>query len=220
MKSRLIFITGTDTGVGKTVATAVLGILLQQRGIKVGVFKPVQCAGDDALFLKKTLGLDDPLELINPIFAPEALSPHLALRRLKIKFDLSKIKRNLKQLVSRYEIVLIEGAGGLMVPLKENYYTADLVRDLKAELIIVSRLGLGTINHSLLTINQAKAYPLKIKGILFSDSKGAKKSLPEQTNAQEIARLSKIKVLGSIPFLTSFKRNDILKSCRHIKLKV
>src|SRR5207247_1474837 len=86
------FITATDTHVGKTVVTYVLGVLLKERGIDVGVMKPVQCGGRDAQFLRESLGLKDSLALINPIYAPEPLSPHLALRRAKKKFDLKKVK--------------------------------------------------------------------------------------------------------------------------------
>src|SRR4051812_9647441 len=103
-----IFITATDTHVGKTIATLVLGTLLKAKGKDVGVFKPVQCAGDDAAFLKKSLGLDDPLALINPCYAPQPLSPHLAFRRAGQKVDLKKIKRAYKTLKSRHDIVLIE----------------------------------------------------------------------------------------------------------------
>jgi dethiobiotin synthetase len=221
-----IFITATDTNVGKTVVTLVLGTLLQDRGINVGVMKPVQCAGDDAQFLKKNLELKDDLDLINPIFVSEALSPHLALRRAKKKFDLNKIKQALKVLQSRHEQILIEGAGGLMVPLSVGaglprpYYTADLIRALKAEVIIVARLGLGTINHTLLTINQAKATGLKIKGIIFSDTKKEVKSLPEKTNPIEIARLSGVKILGTIPYIKSLTKANILHQCKNLNLSI
>src|ERR1041385_5703495 len=87
-----IFITATDTHVGKTVTTAVLGVLFQAQGIDVGVMKPVQCAGDDAQFLKKILGLKDEMSLINPVFASEPLSPHFALKRARKKFDLKTVK--------------------------------------------------------------------------------------------------------------------------------
>ena len=211
------FITATDTGVGKTVATAALGLLLQQQGVRVGVMKPVQCAGNDAQFLKKTLGLKENLSVINPMYAPEPLSPHLALRRSKQSFDLKKIRSSLKVLSEQYDVILMEGAGGLMVPLKENYYNADLIRDLKAEVIVVARLGLGTINHTLLTIHQAARCGLKIKGILFSDTNPGRKTLPEKTNAQEIEKLSKIKNLGTIPYLKTLTAKNILKKCQHLK---
>ncbi len=216
MVRRAFFITATDTGVGKTMATFVLGTLLKGEGFDVGVMKPVQCGGHDAAFLKKALGLDDDIDVINPCYAPEPLSPHLAFRRARKKADAAKIRRAYTLLRRRHDVLLIEGAGGLMVPLKNNYYNADLIRDLNAEVIIVSRLGLGTINHTLLTINQAKAYGLKIRGVLFSDTDPKAKSIAEQTNPAEIRRLSGVRILGTIPYLKYISTKEILKKCRNI----
>jgi dethiobiotin synthetase len=213
---KVIFITATDTNVGKTIATFVLGVLLKRQGHTIGVMKPVQCAGGDASFLKKALETGDDLNLINPCFAPEPLSPHLAFRRAGKKVEIARIKKAFKVLKARHDVLLVEGAGGLMVPLTDHYYTADLIRDLNAEIIIVSRLGLGTINHTLLTINQAKTYGLKIKGIVFSETKKGRKTMAEQTNPSEIARLSGIKVLGTIPYLKTFTTKEVLRRCQHI----
>ena len=161
-KGKVIFITATDTAVGKTVTAFVAGVLLKARGLDVGVMKPVQCAGDDAQFLKKALDVQDQLKEINPFYAPEPLSPHLAFRRSKIKFDKRRVQEGLKKLRSRHDIVLVEGAGGLMAPLTKGYYNADLIADLKAQVIIVARLGLGTINHTLLTVREAQRRGLTI----------------------------------------------------------
>jgi dethiobiotin synthetase len=217
-KNKIIFITGTDTGVGKTVAVYVLGVLLKAQGFNVGVMKPVQCAGGDAQFLKRSLGLQDDLKMINPFYAPEPISPHLAFRRAKIKFDKQRVLDRLRKLQSQHEIILVEGAGGLMVPLTERYYNADLITDLKAEVIIVSRLGLGTINHTLLTINEAKRRKLKIGGIVFCQTKPGGKSLPESTNPREIEKLSGIKVLGTIPYFKSSTSPNILRRCRNLRI--
>ena len=204
-KSKTIFITATDTGVGKTMTTLCLGLLMQEQGLRVGVMKPVQCAGRDAQFLKKALRLQDDLRLINPFYAPEALSPHLAFRRAKIKFDKNKVLRCLKALQARYDVVLVEGAGGLMVPLKDGYYNADLIQDLAAEVIIVSRLGLGSINHTLLTIREAQRRKLNIKGVIFCQTRPGRQHLPEKTNPHEIEKLSGIRILGIIPYLKPLK---------------
>jgi len=217
-RSKTIFITATDTHVGKTVATFVLGTLLKDRGIDIGVIKPVQCAGEDAAFLKKSLKLEDDLDVINPYYAPEPLSPHLAFRRMHKEVDMAKIRGCFEILHKRHDVLLIEGAGGLMVPLNDGYYNADLARDLKAEVVIVARLGLGTINHTLLTINQAKAYGLKIKGVLFSQAVPKTRTLAEQTNPGEIARLSGAKILGVIPYLKKMTAKEVLSKCRHIAI--
>jgi dethiobiotin synthetase len=217
---KAIFITATDTGVGKTVATLCLGTLLEAQGYDVGVMKPVQCAGRDAQFLKKVLGIKDDLKLINPFYAPEPLSPHLAFRRLGIKFDKKRAQDCLKELQARHDIVLIEGAGGLMVPLTNRYYNADLIADLKAQVIIVARLGLGTINHTLLTINEVKRRGMAIKGLIFCQTTSEPKNLPQSTNPQEIAKLSGVRVLGIIPYLKPLNKKNILRQCRNLKLNV
>jgi dethiobiotin synthetase len=219
-KGKVIFITATDTAVGKTVAAFVVGVLLESRGFDVGVMKPVQCAGGDAPFLKKVLDVQDELKVINPFYAPEPLSPHLAFRRSKIKFDKRRVQDGLKKLRARHDIVLVEGAGGLMVPLTSGYYNADLIADLKARVIIVARLGLGTINHTLLTINEAKRRGLKIMGLVFCQTKHGRRGLPESTNPQEIEKLSGVKVLGIIPYLKPLNRKNILRRCQNLKLNV
>lgn len=218
MKTQLIYITATDTGVGKTITTAALALILRQQGKQVGVIKPVQCAGDDASWLKKILDLSYPLSVINPIYAPEPLSPHLALRRSKKKFELKKIKSSIYQLAKTCDVILLEGAGGLLVPLADNYTNADLIKDLNASVIIVSRLGLGTINHTLLTLEVAKRRKINVLGIIFSDTNRKPKSLPEKTNPHEIERLSGVKVLGIIPFLKKRTAPEIFNQCQHIQL--
>jgi len=219
-KNKVIFVTATDTGVGKTVTTAVLGVLLESQGVNVGVMKPVQCAGSDAQFLKKILGLQDDPKIINPFYAPEPLSPHLAFLRSKIKFDKRLVQERLKELRTRHDIILVEGAGGLMVPLTHSYYNADLIVDLKADVIIVARLGIGTINHTLLTINEVKRRKLKIMGLIFCETKPRRKGLVENSNPQEIEKLSGVKILGIIPYLKPLNRKNILRLCQNFKLNV
>jgi len=207
------FITGTDTGIGKTVVTFALGVLFQQKGCDIGVIKPIQCGGSDAEFLKKSLAIKDSLKEINPFYAPEPLSPHLAFKRQKKEIHIKKILEGYQKLQSKHEIVLVEGAGGLLVPIKEDYLVADLARDLDLEIIIVSRLGLGTINHTLLTINQAKNLGLKIGGIVFSVNHPRKMGVPERTNPKTIERLSGIPVLGTVPYLKNLNRKEIIRQC-------
>ena len=121
---------------------------------------------------------------------------------------------------SRHDIVLVEGAGGLMAPLTNSYYNADLIADLKARVIIVARLGLGTINHTLLTINEAQKRGLMIMGLVFCQTKPVRKGLPENTNPQEIEKLSGVKVLGIIPYLKPLNKKNILRRCQNLKLNV
>jgi adenosylmethionine-8-amino-7-oxononanoate aminotransferase len=215
-RSRSFFITGTDTGVGKTRAVWALGLLLQQKGLDVGVFKPVQsggAAGGDAGFLKARLRLKDALREINPYCAPESLSPHIALPRAGIKVDKKKILSAFQVLKDRHDWMLTEGAGGLLVPINKNYLMADLAVDLGAELIIVSRLGLGTINHTLLTVREAERRGVRVAGILFCDATG-KAGIPEKTNPEIIRALSGVPVLGCVPFLKTKDEKKVLAACR------
>lgn len=214
-----IFITGTDTAVGKTVAVQVLGMLLQKQGLDIGVYKPVQCAGKDAAQLKKSLNIKDSLQDINPYFAKEPLSPHLAFARQKTKIEIRKILEGYRKISARHDWTLVEGAGGLLVPITENYLVADLIRDLDLEVIIVSRLGLGTINHTLLTIEQAKKYGLDIKGILFNETQPSQHGVPEKTNPEEIQKISGVKVLGTIPAFKSFHAREVFSKAGKIDVQ-
>ncbi len=210
---RVFFITGTDTQVGKTTATFVLASLLKNRGINVGVMKPVQCGGDDAIFLKKSLQLTDSLQTINPCFAKDPLSPHLAFKRAKSKVQREKILTAFEELKTKYDVLLVEGAGGLLVPLSDNYSVADLIRDMQAEVIIVSRLGLGTINHTLLTIEQARENGLSVRGVVFSQT-NHKFGILEKTNPSEIRKLGKVNVIGTVPYLKNFQLKNVVQACR------
>jgi adenosylmethionine---8-amino-7-oxononanoate aminotransferase len=214
MKKGGIFITATDTDAGKTVASLVLGVLLQDKGLDIGVMKPVQCAGQDAFFLKEQLGIQDSLSDINPYFAQESLSPHLAFSRAKKMIRPQRIKKCFDVLYRRHDFLIVEGVGGLLVPIKKDYFVADLIRDLGLEVVIVSRLGLGAINHSLLTIEQAKTKGLGVRGILFNQHNKGSLGLPEKTNPCAIHRMSGVPLLGTIPFLKEFDRKTINKQCR------
>lgn len=214
MGNKGIFITGTDTGVGKTAAALVIGVLLQEKGMDVGVMKPVQCAGNDARLLKKSFGLRDALEDINPYFAPEPLSPHLAFARQKKSIRISGIQRAYARLAARHDFMIVEGAGGLMVPLTDNYLMGDLIRDLDLGVIIVARLGLGTINHTLLTIHQAREMGLDVRGVVFNQTEKRKGAIPERTNPEAIQKYGRVKVLGTIPYLESFRPVTISGICK------
>ena len=220
LKGSGIFITGTDTGVGKTVVTSCLGILLQEAGFDVGVMKPIQCAGRDAEFLKASLGVQDPLGQINPCFAPESLSPHLAFARRRKSININTVKKNYAQIASRHDITLVEGAGGLMVPLKKDYLVSDLVRELGLDVVIVARLGLGTINHTLLTVRQARDMGLHVRGVIFSEMALGKKGVPERTNPKAIERFGKVPVLGTVPYMRRMTREIVRARCaRSVNIK-
>ena len=204
-----IFITATDTEVGKTVVTAGLAAAIAGRGRNAGVMKPVATGGrktgskiisEDALFLAGSINSDDELELINPVTLEIPLSPFAASRLENKEIDIQKIKSAFFKLAGRHDFMLVEGVGGILVPIGKNYSTADMAADMRLPVIIVARLNLGTINHTLLTINEASRRGLTIKGIIFNCTKYADAGLAEKTNPDIIKELSGLPVLGTLPF--------------------
>jgi adenosylmethionine-8-amino-7-oxononanoate transaminase/dethiobiotin synthase len=212
--SKGIFITATDTAVGKTTVAAVLGVLLRKKGLNVGVMKPVQCGGDDAAFLKKIVRSTDSLDEINPYFSAKPFSPHVAFRLAKKAIDIRKILDVYQDLQSRHDVVIVEGAGGVNVPLTEDYFVIDLIKDMDLDAVIVSRLGLGTINHTVLTVNQLRARGIEVKGIIFSSTNTKVKGVPEKTNPSFIEKSTGVAVLGIIPYLKNIDEETILRQCK------
>src|SRR3989339_633609 len=194
-----IFITGTDTGCGKTVFCAALVKHFRSEGIDCGYMKPISCGSkddNDAVYLKKLLKLKDPLALINPISLPYPLAPYAAAKKAGKKIELEKIFRSYSQLTVHYSLIIIEGVGGALVPITKDYLVADLIKDLKTPAIIVAKAGLGTINHTLLTIEALKKRKIEILGIIMNGYTG--KDLSEQTNAEVIKEISNIPILAKI----------------------
>jgi dethiobiotin synthetase len=194
--SNAIFITGTDTGVGKTYVTALILAELRRRGVKAAAFKPIACGRGgrhDAEIYRKLMKHEQPLDVINPIYLQHALAPSVAARLEHRRIDLKIVFASYRLLVKQYDVVLVEGAGGLLVPIKQNYFVADLARELKLPVLIVARLGLGTINHTLLTVRQTK----NVAGIVLNDAAG-KRGLAERTNIVEIPRLTGVPLLGVV----------------------
>ena len=195
-----LFITGTDTGCGKTYVTALLAKHFISQGFDVGVMKPIACGprkDNDAVYLKKNLKLNDSLKLINPIHLKLPLAPYTASRLLLMTININKIFSAYKKLQKRHDLVLVEGVGGVLVPIKREYFVADLIKDMDLPTIIVARAGLGTINHTLLTIEALKRRKIEILGIIMNGYRG--KDVSEKTNAKTIEKLSGIPVLAKLP---------------------
>jgi dethiobiotin synthetase len=186
MAPRGIFITGTDTGVGKTVVAATVARLLRMKGLSVGVMKPVtsgcrevsgRLVSDDATLLSYAAGIpcSDDVALYR-LRAP--LAPSEAARLDGVKIDFSVIKAAFARLASIYDYVIVEGAGGLMVPLSGGLLIADLARELELPLLVVARPGLGTINHTVLTCYAAQQLGLQVAGVIIN-------GMPDQPDRAE-----------------------------------
>lgn len=197
-----IFIAGTDTGAGKTVIAAALAAALKLKGGSVGVMKPISCGGrEDAEFLARSAEVSDSLDLINPIFLKMPLSPNVAAKLEKRSIDLKKIESAYKKLQKKYDYLIIEGCGGVLVPVRKNFKVVDLIPLLKAKTILVSRSGLGAINHSLLSLEALEKRHIKPIGVIFNRLKGGQLSIPERTNPEVVAQNSKIPSLGMFPYM-------------------
>jgi dethiobiotin synthetase len=203
--SRGVFVTGTDTGVGKTLVAAALARHLQSSGLDVGVMKPVETGvtdpdrpGSDAALLQWAADCSDDPELIAPYRLRAPLAPALAAEEESVRIDLAHIVETARSLSKRHDYTIIEGAGGLMVPLAGGLLVADLVLHLGLPLLVVCRPGLGTINHTLLTVHAARTMGIPLAGFIIN-------GMPQQPDAAEalaphnLASLASADLLGVLP---------------------
>ena len=209
------FVTGTDTGVGKTAITAGIAGSLRNLGINVGVMKPIatgyqQKAGyksSDVTILAEAAGIKDPEDLINPVFLPIPTSPYDASKLLSVPIDMPLILTKFKKLLSLHDMILIEGIGGIMTPITKNFFVADMIKAMAIETIIVTRATLGTLNHTVMTCKMCKDYDIKVKGLVINnfDEKGtpAEKSAPTT-----LYELTGINIIGIIPFIKDLNQTD------------
>ena len=204
LNSKGYFITGTDTNVGKTVVTACLLALYREQGIDAGVMKPIETgvdqecsseANSDAKFLLTISGNGDPIEEICPIRLKPTAAPLQAARIAGQTIDISLILENFRRLQAKHDRMLVEGIGGLLVPLTADYSVSDLIKDMNLPLIIVSRFSLGTINHTLLTVKAAQETGVEIAGIILNHSED------RSLNEVELGQASLIQELSNVPVL-------------------
>ncbi len=199
-----VFVTGCDTGVGKTVIASAIAASMKAHGLDVGVMKPVasgakeienKLVSEDAVYLKKIIDSTDDDDLVNPILLKPPIAPTIAASKAGIPIDIDKILKAYEALTNRHDFVVVEGVGGLMVPIDDTLFVADLARKMDLALVIVTGDYLGAINHTLLTIEYARNRNLRIKGIVINMLKNGGGGL-----VREIEKYSSAPVLGTIPF--------------------
>lgn len=217
--NRAIFVTGTDTGVGKTIVTATLALLLRERGLNVGVMKPVTsgCVERGGILVSEDAELlswaaRTPLDNdCAPYCLKTPIAPSVAAARENVRIDFSRIGEAFERLKARHDFVLVEGAGGLMVPLSGGLMVADLALSLKLPLLVVARPNLGTINHTVLTCFAAKQLGIDVRGTIVN-------SYPQQPDAAEeyaphlIDSLSGVPLLGVFPKVEAADQQTIIET--------
>ncbi len=219
-----IFVTGTDTGVGKTVVTACLVTLLTENGLDVGVMKPIEtgCSARnhrlvprDATFLRAVSGSRDGLSLMNPYRFSKPLAPLIAAQIDHKKIKMKKISSAYKTLRERHDILFVEGAGGLLVPLAEKLTNLDLILELNLPVLVVVGSKLGAVNHALLTLNWAKENKVKILGVFINQlnpNTASRKSLVEKTNPGLIRSFTQVPILGNVPYTPLLSKPHLFSS--------
>jgi len=202
-RPRGFFVTGTDTGVGKTVVACALARGLRRRGLRVGVLKPsetgVPAEGPaDARALREAAGCDEPLAMVCP--QPFALpaAPEVSARAEGRGVDMTRIRACYDAIHSRHDATIVEGAGGLLVPLAPGCSMVDLAADLGLPLIVVARARLGTINHIRLTLEAIRARGLCLAGVVVSHADGALSPADEANLSWLLEHLGD-EVVGVVP---------------------
>jgi dethiobiotin synthetase len=206
---RGIFITGTSTGVGKTVVAAGIAWALRKRRIDVGVMKPFATANrvfstkyrsQDTAILAEASAAKDPDYSLNPFFYSIAASPLVASElKQDPPINIKKAVQSLKDLGKEHDFLIAEGIGGIMVPLTENESVADFAKQVDLPVIIVATTKLGTLNHTLLTVMACEKFGLKIEGIILNKI-SKKPNIVEKKTVEVIERLTHVKVLAVLPF--------------------
>lgn len=197
-----IFVTGTDTDIGKTFITAGLAATMQSLGYSTCVYKPVQSGAiekkgfmqaPDLAFVKN---IDPYLNTYSSYLLKEPTSPLVAAELENITIDKNVIKKDYENISKDYDCTIVEGAGGLMVPIAPNFLVIDMIKMLNLPVVIVIRPDLGTVNHTLLTINQAVSAGINVRGVIINN-------LPENTDdisiksaPRLIEEFSNAKILG------------------------
>ena len=192
----IVFITGTDTGVGKTLLTGLLLQHLRRKGCHALAMKPFCCGGRaDAQLLHAVQDGELNLDEINPFFFEEPVAPLVAARAHHLSIRMEEVVRRIAHAATRCERLLIEGAGGLLVPLGEGYGVADLIAKLNCQVIVVSPNRLGTINHTVLTLRTLQPIGAKrLKVVMMAQSQPDPSA---DSNPLIVAEL-----LGQVPVLS------------------
>jgi dethiobiotin synthetase len=210
-----LFITATDTEVGKTVVAGAIADHFRRQGLRTAVLKPVATGAvrrregwvsEDAEFLASCADTPFPLDLVCPQRYREPLAPAVAADRAGEPLDWDAIERSLRLMTADSDVIVVEGVGGILVPLDEDHTVLDLARWLNLPTVIVARPGLGTINHTLLTIDVLRRANVRVAGVVINRYPADTPTTAEETNPRNIEKYGKVSVLTIVPNEPALKR--------------
>jgi dethiobiotin synthetase len=203
------FVTGTDTGVGKTVIAGAVARLLYEAGRRVGVMKPIATGcryeidlglvSEDTEFLAHCAESPDTLATITPVCYHDPLAPMVAAQRARRPVDRDAIRESHRRIADHSDVLIVEGIGGLLVPLDRRTTVADLAAEFDLPLLVVAHAGLGTINHTMLTIDAARARGLTVDAIVLNRYNPSQPTLAEETNPETLAQLTRLPMPTVVP---------------------
>ena len=203
-----LLVTGTDTGIGKTVIAGAIADWFRRKHHRVAVLKPAGSGcvrrreglvSEDAEFLAHCAEARHPLDVVCPVRYAEPLAPAIAAERLKETLDWSAIDRSIDTMSRDSDVIVVEGVGGLMVPMDERHTFLDVARWLALPAVVVARPALGTINHTLLTVNALRDAGVKVAGVVVNRYPAENASVAEETNPRAIERWGKVPLLAIVP---------------------
>ena len=203
-----LFFTGTDTGVGKTLVAAAVARILRRQGHGIIVCKPVatgaiwkdgRWVNEDTVALAQASGLVGDLSRVTPWTLPEPAAPPVAAKRAGVELKLDEIIRAIKNQRQPNKAMLVEGVGGLLCPLTGQETVADLAAALHLPLVVVARRSLGTLNHTLLTLEVALARNLPVAGVVVNET-APPRTIAEETNLVELQKRMRAPLLASVPY--------------------
>jgi len=212
---RGVFVTGTDTGVGKTVVTATLVAVMRRMGIDAVPAKPIQTGCEErpeglvAPDLEFTLTRNGlaPDEAEQALMCPyrfrSPCSPHLAADRENAHISIDQVVHASQRLAEQHQAVLVEGAGGILVPITGDKTMVDLMEALDLPIVLVTRPSLGTLNHTLLSLAELSRRNLRVGGLVFNQSEPGPRGYVEEDNRETLARMGAVPVLADLPFRAS-----------------
>ena len=202
-----LFVTGTDTGVGKTVVAGAIAAWFRSRGSRVAVLKPIATGCErrreglvspDAEFLAHCADAPHPLDLICPVRYAEPLAPAVAADREGRPVDWAAVQRSIDLITKDSDVLIVEGVGGAMVPLDEKHTVLDLVKWLGLTIVVVARPGLGTISHTLLTVSALRPVG-GVAGVVINRYPAEAAGVAEETNPRAIEKWGRVPVLCVVP---------------------